>query len=524
MSSNPQENPLLNELVTFVQHDVPGLQAGEFKLTISQRINDKDGNPISDKDETNSYTFAVLADRFRLKNPSEILYTVFPEDNGSGKYSTVLPHVVFTKSTFPWARTPTRTPPLAPLNPGEWPASLAPGASTEANFPTWLTSLAPGTSTEANVPTWLAVLLFDADDVAAYPTLSMDPVMATMGDLYPPSLYKDSTLKDNYSYFYEAMDTKGLDIGDNLTDPIQIVNVPLDLFWKIAPTMADLELLAHVRKVSLVNKPTMAGVSDIGEPVGTFSIVFGNRLPQTGQRTFACLVSLEGLQPFLPTDENGGPPAGSTFDSSKFLRLAVLTSWTFFSTGQSATFVEQLLRLNGRPDGSHTDAENTNLRIIYKGSNQIAKNALSMGYVPLNNGLRTGGKTVSWYRGPLIPYLISKLGIRFPIASPDEATAFDPTTGMFDDSLAAAWTIGRMVALQDPAFSTALYQYKQGLTQQVVNYIEEQILRERFSFVLDAGDTPAALCGQANVSPVKALFHKTMQTLHPNSEPERKES
>jgi len=501
MSSNPQDNPLLDQLVTFIQHDVPGLQAGEFKLTISQRINDKDGKPISDKDETNSYTFAVLADRFRLKNPSEVLYTVFPEDNGRGEYSTVLPHVVFTKSTFPWARTPTRPQPEG--TPGDWPAPLPPGASAEAD-----------------VPTWLAVLLFDADDVAAYPALSTTPVMATIGDLYRPSLYKDSTLDDNYSYFYEAKDTKGLDIGDQLTDPIQIIDVPLELFWKIAPTIADLKLLAHVRKVSLVNKPTMAGVSDIGEPVGSFSIVFGNRLPQTGQKTFACLVSLEQLQAFLPTDENGGPPAGHKFDASKFLRLAVLTSWTFYSTGQSATFVEQLLRLNGRPDGSQTDAENTNLRIIYQGSNQIAKNALSMGYVPLNNSLRTGGKTVSWYRGPLLPYLIDKLSIRFPISSPDEATAFDPTTGMFDDSLAAAWTIGRMVALQDPAFSTELYQWKQGLTQQVVNYIEEQILRERFSFVLDTGDTPAALQGQAKVSPLKALFHKTMQTLQPNSEPE----
>ena len=131
---------------------------------------------------------------------------------------------------------------------------------------------------------------------------------------------------------------------------------------------------------------------------------------------------------------------------------------------------------------------------------------------------------MSWYRGPLAPYLISKPGIRFPIASPDEATAFDPTTGMLDASLAAAWTIGRMVALQDPAFSTTLYQWKQGMTQQVVNYIEEQIMRERFSFVLDTGDTPAALQGQEKVSPVRALFHKTMQTLQPNSEPDRKES
>lgn len=497
MSKKSNDNTLLNELVTFLQHDLPGLPAGEFKLTVSQRVNDSENKAISDKAETNSYTFAVLGDRFRLKNPAEVLYTVFPEDNGTGEYSTVLPHVVFTKSTFPWIRYPTTTEPVAPP--------------------------LPGSDTDANVPTWLCVLLFDEDDVDAYHTgaLSLSPAMATIGDLYPPALYTQSTLGNNYSYFHNAKDTTGLDIGDNLTDPIQILDVPLDLFWKVAPTVADLSLLAHVREVSLLNKPTIPGVSDVGEPVGAFSIVFGNRLPQTRKKTFACLVSLEELQPFLPTDENGGPPAGNTFDGSRSIRLAVLKSWTFYSTGQSAEFVDQLLQLNGRARDSKTDAVNTNLRIIYTGSNKVAGNALTMGYVPLNNGLRTGGKTVSWYRGPLIPYQISKPGIKFPIASPDQATAFDPTTGMLDASLASAWTIGRMLALQDTSFSTALYQWKKGLTQKVVNYIEEQILRERFAFVLDEGETPAALSGRGTISPVKALLHKTMQTLKPTPKSEQ---
>jgi hypothetical protein len=489
MANSSQENELLNQLVTFIQHDVPGLPAGEFKLTVSQRLK-KDEIQINDEPLINEYTFAVLGDRFRLKNPAEVLYTVFPEDSGRGEYDTVLPHVVFTKSTFPWTRYPTSTEPERP------PA---------------------GAATEANVPTWLSVLLFDEDDLTPGGPLSLEPVMATIGDLFPKSLYEPSTLRDNYSYFYKATDTSGIDIGDALTDPIQIVDIPLELFWKIAPTIEDLKLLAHVRKVSLINKPTMPGVSDLGEPVGTFSIVFGNRLPQTQKKTFACLVSLEELQPFLPTDEDGGPPPGHKFEASRFIRLAVLKSWTFYSTGQSATFVEQLLRLNGRPDGSETIAENTNLRIIYKGANKIAGNALSMGYVPLNNGLRTGGKTVSWYRGPLVPYFIPELGIRFPISSPDEATVFDPTTGMLDASLAAAWTIGRMVALQDTSFSTALYQWKKGLTQKVINYIEEQILREQFSFVLDAGEVPFALRGSTKVSPIQALLHKMMQTLPANA-------
>lgn len=497
MSDNSQDNPLLNELVTFIQHDVPGLPDGEFKLTVSQRVDDSQDKPINDDALTASYTFAVLGDRFRLKNPADVLYTVFPEDLGTGEYSTVLPHVVFTKSTFPWARYPTSTEPDAPPP--------------------------PGSSTDANVPTWLGVLLFDEDDVAAYPSLSPEPQNATMGDLFPTSVYPSSTLGANYSYFQKATDTSGLDIGDQLSDIIQIIDVPLDLFWRIAPTVNDLSLLAHVREVSLVNKPTIPGVSDVGEPLGTFSIVFGNRLPQTHKKTLACLVSLEELEPFLPTDENGGAPAGNTFDGSKFLRLAVLRSWTFYSTGESATFVDQLLRLNGRATGDKADAVNTNLRLLYAGDNQVVRDALTMGYVPLNNELRSGGRTVSWYRGPLVPYLISKQHLSFPVASPDQAMTFDPTTGMLDDSFAAAWTAGRMVALQDAAFSTALYNWKRGLAQQVVNSIEEEIMAEQFAVVLATGVQPGAALEVGPRMPFgKALLHQTMQTLQqkPAARPE----
>jgi hypothetical protein len=247
--------------------------------------------------------------------------------------------------------------------------------------------------------------------------------------------------------------------------------------------------------------------------VGSFSIVFGNRLAQTQKKTFACLVSLEQLEPFLPTDEDGGPPPDNQFDGSRFLRLAVLKSWTFFSTGESATFVDQLLRLNGRAPDSTTDAVNTNLRLLYDGNNKIVGNALSMGYVPLNNELRTGGRTVTWYRGPLVPYLISKPDVSIPIASPDQAMAFDPTTGMLDDSVAAAWTIGRMIALQDKAFSTALYNWKKGLTQQVVSLIEEEIITEQFAVVLDTGKQPVALVDQPKTPLSKALLHMTMQAL-----------
>jgi hypothetical protein len=481
MTEPSQNNALLDELVTFIQNAVPGFADGEYRLKVSQKVEDSQGNPISDDSLTNTYKFAVLGDRFRLSQPSQSVYTVFPADNASGKYSTVLPHVVFTKPTFPWTRYPTTSDP-----------SAAGGA---------------------DVPTWLTVLLFDEDDVAAYPSLQLAPANATMGDLFPPDACAESTLGDNYSYFHGDKDTTQLEPGQAVDDEIQILDVPLKLFWSVAPTIADLCLMAHVRQVSLVPKPTMPGVSDVGEPLGKFSLVFGNRLPQTQKKTYAYLVSLEELEPILPSDENGGPPKGFSSDDTRFLRLAVLKSWTFFSTGQSATFVDQVLELNGRPADSKTDAANTNLRRDYSGDNQVVKDALSMGYVPMNNDLRTGGKTVSWYRGPLLPYSITKPGLDFPIRSADRALAFDPTTGMLDVSYAVAWTIGRMIALQDKAFSTPFYNWKKGLAQKVVNSVEQDVMQEMFAAVLAASGPAGARAELAQASPSKALIHKMIHSL-----------
>lgn len=486
MSNEPNPNSLANEQVTFIQHDLPGLDDGEYQLEVSQTVNDSSGQAISDDSLKNVYTFAVTGDRFSLSKPAETVYSVFPADNASGEYTNVLPHVVFTKTTLPWSRYPNTNEPV--------------------------TGLQPGTDTDADVPTWLTVLLLDEDDVAAYPSLSLEPTNATIADLFPSSLVTASTLGNNYSYFNSAVNTQ-LDAGQTLTDVIQKLDVPLDLFWKIAPTIDDLKLMAHVRQVSLVDKPTMAGISDVGEPLGKFSIVFGNRLPQTQKKSFAFLVSLEELQPFLPNSEDGGAPSGNTFDGNKFIRLAVLKGWTFYSTGQSATFVDQLLQLNGRPPGSTTDASNTNLRLPYSGTNTVVANGLDMGFVPLSEDLRTGGKTVSWYRGPLIPYRIDKPGINLPIASADQATVFDPTTGMFDVSYASAWTIGRLIALQDKSFSTDLYNWKKGISQAVVESVEESIIQENFDAMLTNGPDPQLFKSNAISKPSSKLLHKTMQSL-----------
>jgi hypothetical protein len=499
-------NPQLDQLVSFIQHDIPGLDDGRYQLQVAQQITDAEKNTVSDGSLAATYTFGIAGDRFRLSDPSSMVYSVFPASEATGEFDTVLPSVVFTKTSFPWSRIPTNT--IEEMYQGNKPE--------------------PGKDTDFDIPTWLTIILLDEDDItnyaAQFPKFALPPATVTIGDLFLTAANPNSSLGSNYSYFNHVT-TAGkplstyMDPGDTVTDTIRVLDLPMGLFAKIAPTIEDLKIMAHVRKVSLLDKATMPGISDVGEPLGSFSIVFGNRLPNTHKKTYAYLVSLEQMQDFLPTNAEGGLPVykdGTSPDPTKTVRLAVLQSWSFFSVGQSATFVTQLDALNNakavvpppppppaQPNFSSDPvivnedlSANTNLRLVPgPGAIDIVKNALNMGYVPLNHLLRTGetagteikiDHTVSWYRGPLVPYQISKAAIQLPISSPDKAMIFDPSTGMLDTSYAAAWTLGRQLALQDSSFSVALYNWKRGVNQELVNNMEQSILEAQFSDVLAA--------------------------------------
>ncbi|HEY1701350.1 MAG TPA: hypothetical protein VGG75_16725 [Trebonia sp.] len=480
--SDPAPSPA-DEYVTFIQHQLPGLEDGGYQLDISQHVDDADGQPVSGDTLDRSYTFAVLGDRFRLSDPAATVASTFPASNDTGEFTTVLPHVVFTAPSFPWTRSP-----------------LPPSGQ--------------GAADGADVPTWLAVLVLDQDDADAY-GLELTPVTARLGDLFPEAAYDQTTLGENYSYFTGATSTAGLETGQQDGDPVQTIDIPLELFADIAPTLGDLGLAAHVRQVSVENKPLALGAQPPDEPAGTFAIVVGNRLPQPDKQSHAYLVSLESLAGFLPADKDDGTLATPGLDLAKSLRLAVLQHWTFFTKGETAAFVDRLEMLNGRTIGG-TDAVNANLRLTAPGARPPVSTALDSGYVPLDHDLRTGETTVSWYRGPLSTVDRAPADLKLPISSPDQALAFDPTTGLFDASLAAAWTIGRLVALQDQSYASSLYAWKKGLTRAVVDSVERTIIDEAFGGLLSAPPPAAGSPAPAARPSTGTLLHDTMRLLKNN--------
>lgn len=431
-------NPMLDTVVTFIQNDIPGFEAGLYRLSIGQELTSAEGTVVNDAPIALTYDFAVSGDRFAFAQPDQTVFAVFPPDNSSGQYDTVFPHAVFPLTNLPWLRSPTLDHP-------------EPNAA-------------------GDLPSWLWVLLLDDRDAAATPGLVLDPKTGVIGDLFPSKVYASSSLGDGVSYFSGGGDESDLEPGQTMQSPIQFIDLPPALFDALAPSVDDLRVMAHVRQVSLTQKPTMAGISDKGIPTGGFSIVFGNRLPQQDANTRCYLVSLEAMEQYLPGSGGSG--------AAGWLRLAVLRSWRFRTTGQPAGFVDALMELNAGTE-NQAGEKRTVLQLPYAGSNPVLQAGFEMGYVPLDTVLRTGEKTLSWYRGPLAPYAAVASPPDLPLTSADAGLSFDPTTGMFDMSFAAAWTIGRQIALQDQSFSVPLYVWKRDLHHRLLASVSGGILAKQ---------------------------------------------
>lgn len=88
---------------------------------------------------------------------------------------------------------------------------------------------------------------------------------------------------------------------------------------------------------------------------------------------------------------------------------------------------------------------------------------LSQGYVGIPHHMRRGHKTVSWYRGPLISSKkrTSNLSVEIhSVETADELMRYHTANGMFEVSYAAAWELGRLLALRSKNFSLGLHRWR----------------------------------------------------------------
>lgn len=439
--------------ITFIENRRPGLRSGNYKIEVEQHV----GVPGGGETYSAVRHFQVRGERFRV--PDADIHAVFPPEKATGPYGGCLPHVMFNRAMLPW---------ISPL------ASGAPEGAT-----------------------WLAVFTFDASEV---PEL----VTRKVRDLVKPSVTiwvagQDSSQgigrlpSGTLSYPFDPDPESHrfeLEYGEAPDADVVTVDIPVGLFKATAPSLSDMTFLAHVREVDLTTgrsaaagtggAPPAGGGDDV--EVGQFATVLGNRVIARGVPAAALLVSLEGMGDYLI----GGSKV-SELDGHQLLRLAVLKAWTFNTLNESDSILRNALdHLCDTPDGeaaqlrvpgsipAAADVADA-LRAQADGkvdpaqANVLLRHALASGYVPLGHHMRTGGRDVSWYRGPMSPVpvpLSQTPPLSEPLESSDHALAYNPETGLFDVSYAAAWQLGQMLALSDASFSAALYSWQRSVVEQ----------------------------------------------------------
>lgn len=449
--------------ISFEDYHLPGIRSGSH--TIHAKL---DLTLSSTKHEDHfaapQINVQVSGPRFVFA-PSEIS-AIFPPRDSFGEWDNVLPHIELNPSTLPWQRSS--------------------GAADDTT-------------------PWLALLLFQEDEWNDSTKVVAEKVSW-------------EALRDELKLPHEISDRPENDGAKNDKPffTVQALRIEETFLKKIMPTENDLSLLTHVR----------VGHDRHGEDRER-AIVVCNRLPRKGARAMIHLISLEqhlnrdgsfdpklatdGKVPLLsihswqftcPADEQFkvSPKAigrleeplkakisqafstseqrdelyrsrqsflaaveasGEEFkraEMDKLINVCHIQSETFKGLMDALDFGWLKNPVRDTPSGSPSQDHSSGLQ-------QSAK-MFEAGSVPVAHGIRGGGKTVSWYHGPLIAdrkfneKLESPLRDKLPIRNGDQLLLYNQKTQMLDASYSSAWELGRLITLGDPRTSQQIAQWK----------------------------------------------------------------
>ncbi|MCF6282853.1 MAG: hypothetical protein L3J28_11715 [Candidatus Polarisedimenticolaceae bacterium] len=536
MSSQPEKGSVI-----FYDSCPPPLKADTYRLEVEQTLvepatlaNGDDGYESIDKTsskklpEIQKSVFEITGPQFLL--PVDEIHSVYPPANGDGPFETRLPCVVLKRRTLPWERTASE-------------------------------------SSDSTQP-WLALMLFSEDEVTL-----LDPPSCTVESIL---MHKPTSLSSVVPESGATRLFQGLSASERSKSCLGI-EVTQALFQEVAPLVSELPLLTHVRRVNTEDKELLGQDKD-----GWFSVVVGNRLPVSGKKYVACLVSLEGREDILPTTheiltqprvatlgftlspemarrvqvkkqlydnprDSINPPRLSTEidEMRRIAPLAMLSTRpisTLTAITDSALFNYSFssLRLNNKTTTSDTTEGSNNLhRIIVEGetltrtapplvsvyqppkptvrlvclarwtfqctgkgdfeglmkalpeaggiglmgmtAHQSTNSdttpdskyqvALDSGHIPLNHQARNGEQKTSFYRGPMVPVGVERNTNEGPYHSSDQARRIDPLTGLENLGYAAAFELGRLMALNDARFALELLKWRRKGHQRVSKLI-----------------------------------------------------
>jgi len=430
-------------MIIFDNHK-PSLEPGTYKIKVSQEVNISNNTlNISSAD----IDFKVEGEKYRIDQLQ--IDSVFPPAASVGDFSSIFPQIVLNRSTLPWERRAQETDPGKP---------------------------------------WLALILITEDDIKDF---NEDPNRSFVFHIKKTDWEGNTT----EITFKEAVSTP-----DKKDELISVLAAPLRFFDDRIPAFTEITYLCHVRQ-------------DNDEK----AVVICNKLPKKDKKNIIHLVSLENC--FV----NGKFVAKK--DSTGKVAIVTLKSWEFFCndhfiltkeiiehSGLGDDMKKVLNAMVGSEYFNHTDfidaiqksslSLNITLSLDAAVQKSIAdtfrighlpeilkhlnRNPGSLvpahndehskqGYIPLKYTFKTGKQIDAIYRGPLTP-VINKVG-ETAITHSDEALQYFTDAQKLDISYAAAWELGKLLALHNKNFSVALYKWKrscyQALKTDQVNFTDK---------------------------------------------------
>jgi hypothetical protein len=412
----------------------PPLVDNSYRLTLQTNVTiDGNNQPLDSKQAF----FNIEGPRFRLTATD--VASVVPPRNGHGPFSEVVPHIAIYRRTLPWERK---------INPD---GSPIPVPKTNSDLPALPQDGLP----------WLALLLFEEGEYTLMPNQPLEQVL--------PS---------------DALQAMGNPQGVTC----DAIEVSSDLLAAVMPSIEELQLLAHVRQVNVDDRELGVGSTD-----GFFSVIMSNRLPSANSKCRACLVSLEGRLSLVPTE----PPAQQPGFSPVFVGTVAIENLPARAEAKSValpavaapavgvgnvgvTFknppgvvrnpivFEQMTRLVLLYSWQYETIGNDNFRgLMQKLDVGLVGKVQQPGHPPLTDTChlkidltdRSGAPEQAWYRGPLVPFQLTRDSLG-PYHSADQCRRASAETGGEDVSYAAAFEVGRLLAAADPRLAQELMRWR----------------------------------------------------------------
>lgn len=468
----------------------PPLAAGDYRFTATQDLG-ATGLGSGQLPVTDLPTHVTVRSPRYVLPPDQVLST-FPPAGSEGAYGSRLPQVVIRRRTLPWERlvqsgVPRSTPWLALVLIAEGEAELklnqpvadcvTPGRTLAGKADVELGNclLIRQSVVDRVFPTRLDVpLLAHAREVDIHDTELMmgddDGFLAVViGNRLPlPGVGPDGkpvpvkylaclvNLEGQFlSLLEKAPEPKGIAVYPNKAADIHASVAQWD-HTKMGRLPHDVDIGPHGR-----GRAAPSGWPDVGSvtavPDSATAAVRGSQ--EAGWSSATAHDSGSDVYVEMAKDFSeaviGGlvvDTGGLTFDPK--LRFPVLLHWSFTSFGQT-TFRSLVEGLDSGLLGTIGAAS-------HPLDGRLPLEIVETGHAGLVHRTRRGDQVRSWYRGPFVPHpTTDPPGGRLPLAHAADQLRIVVPDGREDISLAAAFEIGRLLALARPSMIAALMRWRQ---------------------------------------------------------------